>query len=98
MATCSTSELMEAGKCFQCLSKKELWIVIAQLLCEIKSSPGLGVPAQILTGSVDDPNGTVAPNDSTMGAIYYRDTAGNDLIQMWRWSVADQIWKAVIIT
>lgn len=35
MATCNPSELIEAAKCFQCLSSKELKAVIAQLLCNI---------------------------------------------------------------
>lgn len=35
MATCNPSTLIESAKCFQSLSKKELQVVIAQLLCNI---------------------------------------------------------------
>ncbi len=49
MAECSPQTLLESGKCFQCLSKKELQIVIAQLLCQI-STDGIG---QITTAEGD---------------------------------------------
>lgn len=40
MATCSPSELLDAAKCFECLSKQELQAVIAQLLCNINAGGG----------------------------------------------------------
>jgi hypothetical protein len=60
MATCNPSTLIESAKCFQCLSKKELQAVIAQLLCNISSD------GQIVTA----PNGTryrvIVANDGTL--------------------------------
>ena len=75
MATCSASELLESGKCFQCLTKKELQIVIAQLLCEI-SSGASGVTVN-LTGS-GSPVGVIVGEDGQ----FYTDTAGDAL---WQW-------------
>jgi len=48
MAQCNPSELLNAARCFNCLSKKELQAVIAQLLCDISTN------GMILTS----PNGT----------------------------------------
>lgn len=60
-------------------------------------SGGTGA-AEMVVGVVDDPNGVHTPTDPTKPAVYYRDSAGNDNIQMWRWSVADQEWKETIVT
>jgi hypothetical protein len=38
MAQCNTSTLLDSAKCFQCLSKKELQAVIAQLLCNLSDT------------------------------------------------------------
>lgn len=93
MAVCNTSTLLESAKCFSCLSKKELQAVIAQLLCNI-SSAGTGV-GEVLTGSFDDPNGNVTPTNTAGAAIYYKDS---DTLQMYRWSVIQQLWIATITT
>jgi hypothetical protein len=46
MATCSTSTLLASGKCFSCLTEKQLDIAIAQLLrLWLGSNP---TPAQLL--------------------------------------------------
>lgn len=35
MATCNINELLDAGKCFACLTPGEMDIIELQLLCEI---------------------------------------------------------------
>ena len=92
MATCSTSALLASGKCFDCLTKKQLNIIIAQLLCEIYSSgggSGGGIGA-VMRGSgppVDDPANVNA------GAIYYDDDSTSPSYDTaWHWSVPDQLW------
>ncbi len=79
MATCSADVLLESGKCFQCLTKKELQIVIAQLLCEIKTNGGGGGGGgtiQVYTGAAPP----AAPDDPTKPALYYP-TGGGTLFQ-----------------
>lgn len=57
MAECNPNTLLEQAKCFQCLSKKELQAVIAQLLCNIteheasdfRNFTGNGSPVGVLT-------------------------------------------------
>lgn len=53
---------------------------------------------EIIAGVVDDPNGVHTPADTTKTALYFRDSAGNDAVQFWRWAVADQEWKDIITT
>ncbi len=48
---------------------------------------------QIFTGSYDDPNGNVTPDFPTLPAEYYKD---ENLPNIWRWSVAEQMWFATI--
>ncbi len=91
MATCSTSELLASGACFDCLTKKQLNIVIAQLLCEIYSNGGGGGGVgAVMRGSgppVADPANTAA------GAIYYDDDSTSPSYDTaWHWSVPDQLW------
>lgn len=80
MATCSADTLLEAGKCFQCLTKKELQIVIAQLLCEIEADGG-GV-LQVFA------NYPAAPTDPTRAALSYPSGGGT----LYQWDVATQAW------
>jgi len=60
MAECSVSSLMTAGRDFQSLTKKELQVVIAQLLCEIYTSGGGGGGGGITCGNYggNEPNFT----------------------------------------
>ncbi len=77
MAACSPSSLLESGKCFQCLTKKELQIVICQLLCEIQAGGGTGGGGLAGTGS---PEGVVTANpgatylDTSNGFFYVKAT------------------------
>lgn len=90
MASCSASELLDSGKCFQCLTKKELQIVIAQLLCEISAGGGGGGANQISRGSGPP---VAAPADPTKGAMYYDDDSGSPSYDTsWNWSVPGQFW------
>lgn len=59
MANCNPTTLLEQAKCFQCLSKKELQAVIAQLLCNISDPSGIG-GFRNLTGN-GNPTGVVTP-------------------------------------
>lgn len=51
------------------------------------------VATQIITGSFDDPNGNVTPDNLLLAAEYYKD---ENLPNIWRWSVTDQMWFATI--
>lgn len=42
MATCDPATLLESGSCFACLNEKQLNMLSAQLLCEIKDVAGGG--------------------------------------------------------
>lgn len=89
MATCSTSELLASGKCFDCLTKKQLNIVIAQLLCEINAAGG-GGSGSVLRGSGPP---TDPPAITSSGAIYYDDDSTSPSYDtQWHWSVPDQLW------
>ena len=83
MAQCSAQDLLTAGACFSCLTKKELQIVIAQLLCEI-SAEGGGGTTQVF---IDYAPGT-PPTDPTKPALSYP-AGGGSLSQ---WDVASQTW------
>ena len=76
MAECSTSELLAAGKCFDCLTKKQLQIVIAQLLCDISASGAMD--QDIFSGNyaggepTDTPTGAQAIGiDTSDGTVWY---------------------------
>jgi len=75
MAQCSAQDLLTAGACFSCLTKKELQIVIAQLLCEISAGGGGGT-IQVYTGAAPP----AAPDDPTKAALYYP-SGGGTLLQ-----------------
>lgn len=83
MATCSASDLLASGSCFQCLTKKELQIVIAQLLCEIQSSGGGGGSSpkvyRALVGEVGtaDPVSTVLENSLGGTPVWTRNAIGD---------------------
>lgn len=84
MATCSASELLEAGKCFQCLTEKQLYIAIAQLLCDVKAG-GEVVPCENLEGE-DSPLDSITP--AFIGQVYIQDDgtiwqAGSLLSSSW---------------
>lgn len=91
MASCSVSELLASGARFQCLTKKELQIVIAQLLCEISAGGGgSGGVGAVMRGSGPP---VAAPADPTAGAIYYDDDSGSASYDTtWNWSVPGQFW------
>lgn len=80
MATCSPSDLLEAGKCFQCLTKKELQIVIAQLLCEINQGGGESEPliyhALISQVDTDAPIAIVLKNTLSGTPVWTRNNTG----------------------
>jgi len=77
MAECSASELMESGKCFACLTKKQLQIVIAQLLCEInEGGGGGGGTIQVFEGR--DP---LPPDDPTKPALNF--PVGGGTLTQW---------------
>ena len=91
MATCNPSTLLESAKCFQCLSKKELQAVIAQLLCNI-SVDGVGSSQQVYTAVYADPNvAALVPDDPTIAASFYQDPAIT-VFNQWNWSVSTQVW------
>ena len=50
---------------------------------------GDGSP-QNYTDTFSDPNGNVTPDDPTLAAVYYEDV--NPPLNVWHWSVADQLW------
>lgn len=83
MATCSPSELLASGSCFQCLTKKELQIVIAQLLCEIQSGGGGGgsspkvYRALLSQSGTDAPVATVLKNTLGGTPVWTRANVGN---------------------
>lgn len=87
MATCNPSTLLASASCFQCLSKKELQAIIAQLLCNISDGSGGGV----YTGADADPNGVVTPGDTTKGNLYYQ-YPSTTLYNQWLWDVPSQTW------
>lgn len=82
MSSCSTSELLASGACFQCLTKKELQIVIAQLLCEISSSGGGGGTPQVFDTY------PAVPDDPTKAALSYPSGGGT----LYQWDVGSQTW------
>jgi len=79
MATCNPQSLLESGKCLQCLTKKELQIVIAQLLCEITSGGSSGgALQQVFSGNYADAAPCITPTtaqaigiDTSTGAVWY---------------------------
>lgn len=94
MATCNPATLIDQAKCFQSLSKKELQVVIAQLLCNINASGGgSGAPRAVFEGVAATPTlaGFDPPPDPTHGAIYYQDPSIT-LYNQWTWSVSQQKW------
>lgn len=48
---------------------------------------------QLYVGSFDDPNGNLTPDSPALAAEYYKD---ENLPNIWRWSVTDQMWYATI--
>lgn len=91
MATCSAQDLLTAGKCFDCLTKKELQIVIAQLLCEIVEGGGTGGGVGAVMRGSGPP--IAPPVDPTQGAIYYDDDPLSPSYETnWNWSVPGQFW------
>jgi len=78
MAVCNTSTLLDSAKCFQCLSKKELQAVIAQLLCNISGGGAESPLTQVFSG-VGDPTGVVTP--TATAAIYFDTSDGTQ----WNW-------------
>ncbi len=48
---------------------------------------------QVIPGSFDDPNGNITPDNPLLGAEYYKD---ENLPNIWRWSVANQMWFATL--
>jgi hypothetical protein len=76
MAQCVTADLLEAAKCFQCLSKKELQAVIAQLLCNIAADGAGG--QEVFSGNYADGTPTDTPTvdqaigiDTSTGTKWY---------------------------
>lgn len=72
MATCSASTLVEAAKCFECLSKQQLQAVIAQLLCDINANGGGGGgggATQVFSGNYGAGSPTQTP--TTSAAVAY---------------------------
>ena len=89
MATCSPQTLISEGSCLLCLTKHELLVVIAQLLCEINEAGGLSL-VQVMRGSGPP---VAAPADPTRGANYYDDDSGSPSYDTeWHWSVPGQFW------
>ena len=82
MAACSASELLESGKCFDCLTKKQLQIVIAQLLCEISAGGGGCGTIQVFA------NYPAAPTDPTKAALSYPSGGGT----LYQWDLVTLAW------
>ena len=76
---------MEAAKCLQCLSKKELQAVTAQLLCNIYAAgAGPGGGLQYVFSEVGPPVGVVPV---ATAAIYFDTATGvqyNWFLNSWR--------------
>lgn len=73
MATCNINTLLSDGKAFQYLDAKAQQIIIAQLLCDISSSPGGDPGADALTVTVQalaDPFVFVASRRTTVEVTY----------------------------
>jgi hypothetical protein len=83
MATCSASELLAAGTCFQCLTKKELQVVIAQLLCEIVEGGGGGGGTPQVFANYPAP-----PTDPTKAALSYPSGGGT----LYQWDLVTLAW------
>jgi hypothetical protein len=91
MAT--VNELLEETKCFFCYGLTQAELLELGLLLRIVAAGGGST--QVITDSFADPNGNVTPDDPTAGALYYEDS---DTLQLWRWSVIQQLWIATITT
>lgn len=64
--------------------------------CGTSSTTGTGTSSgQVYTGSYQDPNGNVTPDDPDIAAFYYYD---GEAIYSWKWSVGDQVWYPFITT
>jgi len=79
MANCNATTLLEEAKCFQCLSKKELQAVVAQLLCNI-SVDGAG-NATITTAQVWAAAGVPAHTPTVTAQVYFDTSTG----VQWNW-------------
>lgn len=83
---CNASELLEEGKCYQCLTEKQMAIVELQLLCAIFNSGGGGGGGgtqQVYQGLVPP-----TPDDPTKPAVFYINGGGTQL----QWDVPSQTW------
>ena len=87
MATCNTSTLLDSAKCFQCLSKKELQAVIAQLLCNI-SAAGTGGNTPVVYTADPNTEGLTPANAALPCVAYSADGSGS----FYGWSVATATW------
>ena len=92
--TCDPNILLQAAKCFQCYSAKELEMVKAYLLCQITSGGGTGGAIQILSTTDADPNAAdIKPSDTTKAAIFYQDpSVTGGIYNVWHWNIQNQIW------
>lgn len=92
MAVCNASELLANASCFQCLSKKELQMVIVQLLCDINASGGGGGGSgsgQIRVYTTDPNAEAITPADTALPAVAYSDDGSG---AHYGWKVATQTW------
>lgn len=83
---------------FSCLpSLREFDVVLAQLMCEVKTAlenggGGGGAARAIYTDTYTDPNvAGLVPTDPTHGATFYQDPSIT-LYNQWNWSVSQQKW------
>lgn len=87
MAECDVDTLMDDAKCLQCLSDKQLAMLIVQLLCEINDVGVGGGTGGVLCGT-EDPT----EDPGVACAIYYR----TDNYAMWKWHDGSGTWVQFI--
>jgi hypothetical protein len=76
---CDPNQLLLNARCFQCLSQKELQMVVTYLLCQISIGSGGSASPQLVTYTVAPP---ANPPDTSKPAVAY-DPTGNLPILGW---------------
>jgi hypothetical protein len=90
MATCNINELLQDGRCWQCLDQDQFQMAVLQLLCDISQSSGGGGTQRVFHGP-SDPNGSQVAADPS---IYYGDDGS--LWAKYNGVTDDQGWSPII--
>ena len=97
MAQCNVQTLLSNAAAFANLPPGMWDAIELQLLCEILNAGGGGGGGggtpQILSTSNANPNTSgITPAAPGQGAIWYQDPAVQPLLNVWLWSVQNQVW------